>query len=129
MQDDGIPIPLSELTQEDRASIAEYKVRVVGYDEERGKERLEISVKLVDKRAALESLGKHLGLFAERHIHSGPGGGPVQIEHQLADTRALAMFILHKVHEVGGIGANGSPGVTLNGRPTDETAENSHSEG
>lgn len=26
---------------------------------------------------ALELLGKHLGMFAEKHEHGGPGGGPI----------------------------------------------------
>lgn len=30
---------------------------------------------------ALLNLGKHLGLFAKRVEHSGPGGGPIQQEH------------------------------------------------
>ncbi len=35
--------------------------------------------KLHDKMAALDRLGKHLGMFVEKHELSGPGGGPVQV--------------------------------------------------
>lgn len=37
-------------------------------------------LKLWDKNSALEKLAKHLGMFVERHEHSGPGGGPIQTE-------------------------------------------------
>jgi phage terminase small subunit len=39
-----------------------------------------IRVKLSDKQSALEKLGKVLGMFRERHEHTGPGGGPIQTE-------------------------------------------------
>lgn len=35
-------------------------------------------IKLADKKASLELLGKHLKLFADRVEHSGPDGGPIQ---------------------------------------------------
>lgn len=40
----------------------------------------EIKCRLTDKIRALELLGKHLGLFLERHEHSGPGGGPMKVQ-------------------------------------------------
>ena len=39
-----------------------------------------IKVKLLDKLRALELIGKHLGMWVERHEHGGPGGGPVQVQ-------------------------------------------------
>lgn len=33
--------------------------------------------KLADKKGALDSLARHLGMFTERHEHSGPDGGPI----------------------------------------------------
>lgn len=39
-----------------------------------------LKIKLHDKRAALVDIGKHLGMFVERHEHSGPGGAPIQTE-------------------------------------------------
>ena len=36
-------------------------------------------IKLWDKNSALEKLGKHLGMYVERHEHSGKDGGPVQV--------------------------------------------------
>ncbi len=35
-------------------------------------------IRFHDKLKALEQLGRHLGLFVERHEHSGPGGGPIE---------------------------------------------------
>jgi phage terminase small subunit len=36
--------------------------------------------KLADKRRPLVDLGKHLGLFREKVEHSGPDGGPVEVQ-------------------------------------------------
>lgn len=35
-------------------------------------------IKVWDKNSALEKLAKHLGMFVEKHEHSGPNGGPVE---------------------------------------------------
>lgn len=37
-------------------------------------------IKLADKKGALELLGKHLTLFADRIEHTGKDGGPIQTE-------------------------------------------------
>lgn len=37
------------------------------------------TVKLHPKIKALELLGKHLGMFIEKHEHSGPDGGPIPV--------------------------------------------------
>lgn len=46
-------------------------------------------IKTWDKNSALEKLAKHLGMFVDRHEHSGPDGGPIQTEdvaiYQLPD--------------------------------------------
>jgi phage terminase small subunit len=39
-----------------------------------------LKIKMHDKRAALVDMGKHLGIFKEVHEHTGPGGGPVQLQ-------------------------------------------------
>lgn len=37
-----------------------------------------LEVKMHDKAAALVNVGKHLGMFTDRHEFSGPDGGPIQ---------------------------------------------------
>ena len=37
-------------------------------------------IRVLDKLAALDKLGRHLGMFVDRHEHTGPGGGPITIE-------------------------------------------------
>ncbi|WP_292534066.1 terminase small subunit [Methylocystis sp.] len=37
-----------------------------------------IKIKLHDKLGALEKIGKHLGMFVDRHEHTGKEGGPIE---------------------------------------------------
>jgi phage terminase small subunit len=37
-----------------------------------------LEIKMHDQMKALESLAKHLGMFPNKHEHSGPGGGPIR---------------------------------------------------
>jgi len=39
-----------------------------------------LRLKLYDKQRALEMLGKYLGLWVEKHEHSGPDGKPLQVQ-------------------------------------------------
>lgn len=48
-------------------------------------------IKIASKLGALDSLGKHLGMFIERKEVSGPDGGPVQIEN-MSDEDLLAQI-------------------------------------
>ena len=36
-------------------------------------------IKVWDKNSALEKLAKHLGMFVDRHEHSGPDGAPINV--------------------------------------------------
>jgi phage terminase small subunit len=47
----------------------------------------ERGIKLHDKVAALVKVGQHIGLFAEKHEHSGPGGEAFQVEVKAKDYR------------------------------------------
>lgn len=76
-----------EIIEEDSAAIAE----VSQVDTQNG---TNIKFKLHDKPKALEMLGRHLGMFLERH--SGPDGGaiPVEVEstHEFSDANIKAAF-------------------------------------
>jgi phage terminase small subunit len=39
-----------------------------------------LEVKMHDQQAALVQVGKHIGMFAEKHEHSGPGGSPLEVQ-------------------------------------------------
>jgi len=77
---DGDPyVDFSALTRDQSAALAE--VTVEDFKDGRGdsgRDVRRIKFKLADKRAALVDLGRHLGLFVERHEHSGPAGGPIE---------------------------------------------------
>jgi phage terminase small subunit len=76
--------PASEIPESARRTISSVKVR--RYLEGRGEEAREVEVtefKLWDKLSALEKLGKHLGMFVERHRIEG--NLTVQIVEELAD--------------------------------------------
>lgn len=67
-------IDLSALTRDQAAAISELTVEE--YMDGRGEDAREvkrIKFKLADKRGALDSLGKHLGMFIERHEHTVTG--------------------------------------------------------
>ncbi len=78
-KDDGTLKLPHEMDEETAALVAAY---------EAGK------VKLRDPMSALEKLGKHLGMFAERVEHSGPDGGPIVMEDR--DLARLIAFQLTK---------------------------------
>ncbi len=50
--------------------------------------------KLYDKRAALVDIGKHLGMFAERHQHTGKDGGPIEVQERTNMQRAREILAL-----------------------------------
>lgn len=44
-------------------------------------------LRLWDKNSALEKIAKHLGMFVERHEHTGKGGGPMDFTFDLDSAR------------------------------------------
>lgn len=58
-------------------------------------------VKLHSKLDALGKLGQHLGLFKERHEHTGADGGPIKVSSDM-DLARYAAFILDKGVRKGG---------------------------
>ena len=53
-----------------------------------GKIRQVTKIRLPDRLKRLELIGKHIGVqaFVERREHSGPGGGPMQVEDKTPET-------------------------------------------
>lgn len=56
-----------------------------------------VDVKFWSKDRALENLGKHLSMFIEKRVVSGPDDGPVEIEHRKGLTDEMADFIRKQV--------------------------------
>lgn len=105
---DGSIKPPDEWDDDTAATIA--GIETDELNEGSGEKRVRIGdrrkVKQWDKVKALELLGKHLGMFVDRHEHSGPGGKPIENNvnvnpidrsEQLAAVFAMAMGIENKV--------------------------------
>ncbi len=94
---DGAPfIDLSKLSREQWAAISE--VTVEDFMEGRGEDARQVrrvKVKLHDKRGSLDLLGRHFGLFPNRHHVSAPDGGPVNVRNLPDDqlNSRLATFL------------------------------------
>lgn len=85
-QDDGTAyIDLSKLSRDTAAAISE--VTIDQYTEGEGDEARpvkKVKFKLLDKRAALVDLGKHMGMFVERREVGVPGDFDEKTDEQLA---------------------------------------------
>jgi len=64
-------VDLSRLTPAQASVIAEATVDKQGFNQR-------VKIKLHDKLSALTQLGMHLGLFKDRHEHTGADGEPIQ---------------------------------------------------
>lgn len=85
----------AELTDEQRGVVAEIS-------ETKTQHGGTVRVKLSDKQAALEKLGKALGMFKDRHEFSGPDGGPIPVEDRhrvVTDVAKLFLSALHDQHK------------------------------
>lgn len=97
---DGDPyLDFSALTREQAAALAE--VTVEDFRDGRGEDARDVrrvKFKLSDKRAALVDIGKHLGMFAERHELTGRNGGPIETRDTagITDVARMIAFILAK---------------------------------
>ncbi len=82
---DGSPKGIHELDDDTAAALAGMEVMEIW--EGRGDDRQFVGYlkkyKLPDKKGALDSMARHLGMFVDRHELSGPNGGPIQIETAL----------------------------------------------
>lgn len=87
--------PIHELDDDTAAAIAGLEAEELyeGRGEDREHTGRLRKIKLSDKKGALDSLGKHLGMFVERHEHTGKDGAPIEIKDTTDLARRMA-FIL-----------------------------------
>lgn len=78
----GAPIPLADLDDDTAYAVVGLETRVIIEDNARVGDLHKL--KLADKQSALESIGKHLGMFVDRAEISGPRGGSIPIEFEQA---------------------------------------------
>lgn len=72
--DDGQPtLNFKDLTRDQAAALVEITVEEFKDGRSDKREVRRVKFKLADKQKSLEALGKHLGLFIERHEVGGPG--------------------------------------------------------
>lgn len=94
---DGDPhLDFSNLTREQAAALVE--VTVEDFKDGRGEEARDVrrvKFKLADKRGALVDMGKHLGMFIDKHELTGKDGSAIQVDNLTTQdrARALAAFV------------------------------------
>lgn len=85
---DGDPfVDLSALDRDKAAAISE--VTVEDFTDGRGDDARDVrrvKFKLLDKRAALVDIGRHLGMFPSKFEHTGKNGGPIATQSTLIAT-------------------------------------------
>lgn len=79
VDESGKLLPLHEMPEDVRRSISSIETEELWEGRGEDRERLGdlVKVKFWDKKGALDLLGKHLGMFTEKHEHSGT----VTLEH------------------------------------------------
>ena len=89
LDDDGNLIPISEIPEETRRAMGGLDVEELYRGA--GEARLKIGsmkrVKLLSKEKALELLGKHMGMFKDRVVHSGQIEASVKVQKGELDDR------------------------------------------
>lgn len=75
-------VPSENLTDDQAAAISSIEAETTRYTNENDETETKIKLKLrtYDKKGALDSLARHLGMFIERHEHTGRDGGPLEID-------------------------------------------------
>ena len=86
VQSDGSAyLDFSRLTRDQAAAITE--ITVEEYTEGRGDDSRAVKrtkAKFADKKGALETLGRHLGMFDDKLRLTGAGGGPIEVAMRAA---------------------------------------------
>jgi phage terminase small subunit len=107
-------LDFSELTRDQAAALQE--ITVEDFKDGRGDEARDVrrvKFKLADKQAALVALGRHLGIFVDKHEHTGAGGGPIETSALTPEERARRAVALvdetfAEVASFGGVVGNGA---------------------
>lgn len=83
-------IPSANLTDDQAAAVSAVEAETLRTTAPDGTvdTKIRLKLKTYDKKGALDSLAKHLGMFVERHEHTGRDGGPIET-HELSDTELL----------------------------------------
>jgi phage terminase small subunit len=97
----GAFVNLSKLNRDQAAAIQEITVEhLPAKDAEDGSGGkiavLKTRFKLADKKSALDSLGKHLGMFKELHEHTGKDGEAIEFAGSEHDAARRIAFMLGK---------------------------------
>lgn len=72
------PIDRDDLPEDVRAAVAEVALTKDGF-----------RIKMHDKAGALAQIGRHLGMFVDKHEHTGAGGGPIRVAPTIEDLARL----------------------------------------
>lgn len=79
----GALIPVQNLPEDVAAALSGMDVVMerAGEDKDGNPAYADVKkIKFVDKKGALDSVARHLGMFNDKVQHSGPDGGPIQIQ-------------------------------------------------
>jgi phage terminase small subunit len=73
-------VPSQDLTADQAAAVSAIEAETVHFTDDDGNTTTKIKLKLktYDKKGALDSLAKHLGMFVDRVEHTGADGGPIE---------------------------------------------------
>lgn len=96
----GRLIPIVDLDDESAAAVA--GMDVVESKREGDEPEVIKKIKLADKKAALDSIARHLGMFVDRTELSGPKGRPIHAVADLPDSAKRALEELSRRAEAAG---------------------------
>lgn len=101
----GALIPIQSLPADVAAALAGMEITVArsGTDEDGKPEYEDVKkIKFIDKKGALDSIARHLGMFTDKTEHSGPNGGPIETKTTvdaskltIDQLRALSSIAIH----------------------------------
>ncbi len=99
--DEGNLRPIHELDDDTAAAISGIEIDVKSTEVDGttlNSSRIH-KLKLSDKKAALDSIGRHLGMFTDKTEISGPDGGPIKTDNTLSVTPDLVKSIVQQVRD------------------------------